>query len=248
MNTEFTDSYEKEKVMRKIMQTYREGLTNDIRWDPEPDAFYSGNAISCTVDGIAVCGYVEFDSVGLSVKMTVPYESESGWCVVFYRHTSFFRRNPTGIRLTTDGKDDGPASALCIDKAHRILLELYRDYLVIMRRAGSIRTKMAEYPTFEKQFLEEERIRTEKVKERLAILSSISAKIKADFKAGKFKQPEYCARKAPVKEEIRLLQTQRYIRNPFGIYFDEELDWCLRDRNKVALIRHAAASSPTTME
>jgi len=242
MSMEFAYNHTKETVILDIQRTFRKELTRDIRWVPETGDFYSGDVISCTVDGTTVCGNVEFDSIGLTVRMTVPYQAISYRNDVFHRHQSFFRRNPTGIRLTTDCRDDGPAAPMCIEKAHEMLMELYRDYLVMTLRSDSLHTKMAEYATFEKQFLEEERIRTEKVKERLSFLSSKSAKIKADFKAGKFKQPEYCARKAPIKEEINRLTEKLKIRDPFREYFSEDISWCFCDSHPKALIQYVAGN------
>lgn len=222
---------QQDKAVREIIRV--EALAGE--WLPIPDEFHSGSEIGFDVADVSVRAIVMFDKYEVTVIMTSPMESICHK-EIYYRQQTFFRRNPPGASLFVNGVDGGPAIPRCIETARDLLIGLYTDWVILRSRRETIRRKIAAFTEYASSFLENEKARIVPIKDRIRALSIESGLLKRKFKTGEMSQGEYVEKKRPVHEEIVSLMDQSHVRDPFRIYFSEELDDCQYAMNKRELI------------
>ena len=230
-NNESTPEERKSAKMREIITAGAE----QAAWLPLPEKFYSGDEIGFGFADVNVRARVKFDIGKLAVEMTSPVGCTAS--KVVYGHRSFFNRTGAFRPFCEDGKEDGPATAFCVETAKELLVNLFTDWFILNLRREEIRKKLATFEEFSRSYIAREKARVFPIGQVFHELSRQSADAKRHLKAGLISQSEYLRIRGPLHEKLSKLTKKMKIKDPFKVRFRSELQECLYAENPKALIR-----------
>lgn len=210
-----------EDVARDIVRAGAAAST----WTDVPEHFTSGGVMGFDTGMDSVRAMVRFDSCKITVEMTSPAACSCSRLAA-PRRTALASMQKNPARLTADGSDTGEATERCIVLARKLITELYCDYFMLKMQEKEIRLKSLQFGSFSERFTAQEQERVAAVKAEIKSLSQESGRIKQAFKNGGMTQMEYVSLRKPVHNRIVEMMQISSERDPFSIFFSDEIKSC----------------------